>query len=222
MDAKTLILLLTYSALAFTIIASALLVRHRKKLTPPYYWLGYFLLLNIIVQASSTVLAHFYMPNLFLLHILTLGEFILLSFFFKGLITKPHFIQKYFYWIIAIISILIVTNSAFLQPITGFNSYAKSLVQLIIMIYCVLYLYNLSDLEDLDAPMHPSLRLVISGIFVYYSGSLIIFMFSNFIIASKQLIMGFWVINALLYFLFQLVILIGVWRAVSRKMKSSF
>lgn len=181
-----------------------------------------FLIFNLCIEIGAKILFHQKMNNLPLLHLYTFGEFILLSFFFKSLTKEIPIFQKWLPPIMIIVGLLIVGNSAFLQSIYGFNSYAKTLTQVIIIIYSVLYFYTLSDEVSLNNLEQKSLRLINSAIIVYYSGSLFIFMFSNYFLKKQiELHQGFWAFNALLNLVFQFLVLYGIWKVAFRQMKFS-
>ncbi|MBC8756547.1 hypothetical protein H2O64_17880 [Kordia sp. YSTF-M3] len=155
--------------------------------------------------------------NLPLLHIYTLGEFLLLSYFFKSLLEKPVFFKTSFWYFIIGGSFLIIINSLFFQSIFGFNTFAKTFVQVTIIGYAILYFYNLVENQLFSLALSKSLRLINSAILVYYSGSLFIFMCSNVYLENMQIYVPFWAFNAVLNFLFQLLILLGLWKVFFKK-----
>ncbi|WP_298425248.1 hypothetical protein [uncultured Kordia sp.] len=130
---------------------------------------------------------------------------------------KPIFFKKYFWYFILIGSLFIVCNSTWLQSIYIFNSYAKTFVQLTIIGYAILYFYNLIENQVFAPTVSKSLRLINSAVLIYYSGSLFIFMCSNVYYENAQVYDIFWIFNALLNILFQLLILIGLWKVFFKK-----
>lgn len=189
------------------------------KLSTPYKRLFYFLILNFSAEVASRIIV-FQFPgvnNLPLLHLYTLGEFILLSWFFKSLIKKPKILQSRFWLFMVIGSILIVLNSLFYQNIYEFNSLAKACVQIIIITYSVLYFYNLTENTSLKNTNEKSLRLINSAILIYYSGSLFIFMFSQVFFENSELHLYFWTFNAILNVVFQLLVLVSLWKVIFKK-----
>ncbi|NUO03201.1 MAG: hypothetical protein HUU01_21535 [Saprospiraceae bacterium] len=206
--------------------------------------MGYFLLFNWLTEAGARVAIYLSSNNLPLLHFYTLGEFVLLSFFYRTLFPQHGFFRKYFVVILTTVSLLIVLNTIFLQSIYAFNSYAKTLVQIILIIYAIVYFFHLPEAPSFQkseswyrAPldqMNPggmsnfrkhegwSLRLINSAVLIYYCGSLFIFMFSNVFIQKSVIYHSFWIFNALLNFLFQVLVLLGLWRVAFRRPKLSF
>jgi len=188
-----------------------------KKLDLPFQRLCYFLIFNILTEIVARSLAYSDINNLPLLHLYTLGEFILLLWFFKSLIIKPAFFQSKFNYLLIGGAILIILNSLFIQSIYAFNPLAKTFVQLVIISLAVLYFYHLNENQSLPPIIEKSLRLINSAILIYYSGSLFIFMCSQIFIDNSDLYKTFWAFNAVLNFIFQLLILWGIWKVIFRK-----
>lgn len=188
-----------------------------KKLGTPFRRFCYFLIWNLLIEISARVFAYYEVNNLPLLHLYTLGEFILLSYFYQSLIEKPVFFQKKYWYFVFIGALLIIVNSLFFQNIYGFNTIAKTFVQIIIISFAVLFFYHLTEKQSLSHPVKKSLRLVNSAIIVYYSGSFFIFMCSQISFSHSDLYKVFWVFNAILNLIFQMLVLWGISKLVFRK-----
>lgn len=216
-----LISILSYSASGCLLLSIILVTRLYSELPKSLKVFTLFLYINLVTEISATILFNYRINNLPLLHIYTLAEFLCLSYFFSILIQKPQLNSKNFFYFCLGMATLIVLNSIFLQSIFTFNSYAKTLVQSLIILYVILYFYNLSGEVDNNNPYQQALRLINSALIVYYSGSLFIFMFSNTFLQNKvQMNAGFWVFNAGLYLAYQLLVLISVWRLTFNRAKS--
>lgn len=172
-------------------------------------WFNAFLILGFIVQISMLVLYMQRFNNLPFVHLYTLLEFIFLSLFYKNILQKETFLKKYFTVFIISISILIVLNSIFLQNIYTFNSNTKTLTQLIYISYALAYFFQ--ALFDRNA-LSKLLNWINSAILLYYAGSLFIFMASSAFFQLTEMYRFFWVINALLYLIFQLLLFIALWQ----------
>ncbi len=184
--------------------------------------ISYLIWFNLATEIGARVLAETTGNNLPLLHVYTLGEFLLLSFFYKGLLQDPKWLAQHFKKITLVIAALIILNSIFLQPIFQFNTYAKTLVQIIFITYSILYFFNLSDASHLFDKEQKYLRLINSAILVYYSGSLFIFMFSNYFLQNNlDLPSGLWAFNAILNLVFLALIFFSIWQITYKKTTSS-
>lgn len=188
-----------------------------KRFSTPFRRLCYFLIWNLLIEISARTFTYMGHNNLPLLHLYTLGEFVLLSWFYKSLMSKPRIFQDKFGLFLAIGGILIIGNSFFFQSIFGFNAIAKTAVQITIISYAVLYFYHLTETQPFSRDIEKSLRLINSAIIVYYSGSLFIFMCSQISFDNSELYEFFWAFNAVLNLIFQLLILWGIWRVTFLK-----
>lgn len=189
-----------------------------KKQYRVFNYLGFFIVLNIITECLARIYQVNGWNNLPLLHIYTLGEFILLSMFYKMLFKKEFKKSHFFKFFIPIVSIIIILNTIFLQEITGFNSYAKTLVQCILIGYALFYFVKI-DARIEERNIKEKARLIAnSAILIYYSGSLFIFMFSDFFSRySDGLPSYFWLFNVILNLIFQLIILSAIWMIFKNK-----
>jgi hypothetical protein len=192
-----------------------------NQLNQPFRYLYYFLIFNLLIEVSAFIFIESKINNLPLLHLYTLGEFILASFFYRSLQFKHSIFSRYFWYIIIIGSSLIIANSLFFQSISGFNSTARTGVQMVIIAYAVIYFYNLVADEHFAQLKSKSMRLVNSAIIIYYSGSLFIFMFSQISFANQDIYKLFWIFNAFLYVTYHLIIFTALWIAFYRNTPSS-
>lgn len=182
----------------------------------------YLIWFNLAIEIGARVLAEVTGNNLPLLHIYTLGEFLLLSYFYKGLLSAPPFLSKHFNTVTIFISLLIIANTLFLQSIYGFNTYAKTAVQFVFILYAILYFFDLSEQDALEAIEKKYLRLINSAILIYYSGSLFIFMFSNYFLQNNlNLPSGLWAFNAILNLVFLSLVSFSLWQIIYRKTRLS-
>ncbi len=156
--------------------------------------------------------------NLYLLHFYTVVEFILITLFYDQIFKKHTTWRKYVYWFICIVIGLIIANSIFLQKLTEYNSYAKTLTQLIFIAYATGYFLTASH-NKMDSTFK-RITIINSAILLYYSGSLFIFMFSNVFFDLDEVHLIFWVFNALLYLIFQLLVFTAIWQF--RQTKSTY
>ncbi|GJM36380.1 MAG: hypothetical protein DHS20C18_53810 [Saprospiraceae bacterium] len=214
-------LYISYLILAIQLGTIILFISRYESFSKSFYIFTGFLAFSFIITSVSLFLWHNGENNLPLLHLYTLGEFLLLSWFYKEIIGLRNFSHLRFYIFIGLITVLLILNSIFVQPISQFNTYAKTLVQIVLIAYSIFYFYYLTNREDTESSEQKSLRLINSAMIVYYSGSLFIFMFSNYFIERTDNLI-FWVFNSLLNLIFNLLVLVAIWRAAPKRMKSLF
>jgi hypothetical protein len=186
--------------------------------------LGVFLVIDLITEFAATEYARAYQNNLPLLHIYTVLEFVLLTWFYSVLDTNNFILKRWKVGWTGVVMTLLILNSLLLQPIYTFNSYAKSTVQIIIISYAIGYFFNIYGKIDLTQRVPFSQVLINSGILIYYSGSLFIFMFSEWTLrywtgVFEAAYSGMWMLNSLLFFTFQIIILIAQWRILLTRIR---
>jgi len=188
-----------------------------KRFNVPFRRLGIFLIFNFLIELLAILFTAQGINNLPLLHLYTLGEFILLSIFYESIIPKRGLIKKYQKHFLILGILLILLNSIFIQSIFEFNNLAKTFVQISIISYAVLYFYNLTENKKFNALQQKSLRLINSAILIYYSGSLFIFMCSQISFENTETYTLFWTFNAALNAIFQLLIFWSLWKISFKK-----
>lgn len=218
-------LAINFGNIAVTILAISfiLYVVKFRKLPKEIKIIGLFLSLNLLTEILSRSLSGIGENNLYLLHIYTLFEFLVWSLFYKYLFNKKEKNHNYYWPSVFLIAVLLILNSMFLEPISGFNSNAKTLVQLILIGYAVIYFFNSFGKTDFSTKENQSILLINFAIILYYSGSLFIFMFAKLLETndvSPLSFDGFWLFNALLNAIFQLLILVSIWKVAFSKTKS--
>ncbi len=162
----------------------------------------YYLLLDGIVNLSGVVLFRYHINNLPLLHIYTVLEFLLLSFFYTKLL-KGTLARNIIRFLMVLFPLLCIINFTFFQSILRFNTYTRPLEILLIMAYSLAYFAQANEANEVKAWSSNSLIWINIGIVLYFSGALFIYSFSNFTTAYtspkyKSLNLFIWDIHAAL------------------------
>jgi hypothetical protein len=208
-------------AIAVLTLAILLCLFRMKNLNIPLRRLMYFLIWNLLIEVAARLFIIKGINNLPLLHVYTVGEFILFSWFYKSLISKPGWFRNKFWVIVSGVTIFMIANSLIFHLGGDYNSTSKTVAQVIIISYAVLYFYNLTNIQTISKNDSKGLSLVNSAVLIYYSGSLFIFMFSQAIREYPEWIKTFWAFNAVLNLFFQLLVFFGIWKVVYKKTPSS-
>jgi hypothetical protein len=155
------------------------------------------ILFYLIISGSINLLAILQSNsnNLPLLHIYTIVEFVLLAAYFIS-INKSKRILMSCYILIVVFPLLSIINVTFLQSKFQYNSYVRPLEALIFIFYSIIYFFNSVEEESSKQWGSNSLNWVNSGILLYFSSSLFLFVFSNIISltlskATKMIIWNF-------------------------------
>ncbi len=198
------------------LIASVILgLIQYKKSTKTIKYMIVYLLGILLIELSAKTISSFGYPNIPLLHLYTLFEFILISLFYYHTFEFRQLRKKHFYIFIIIVSGLIVANSVFIQSIYEFNTNAKIVVSMIICFYSIIFFQQ----KLLSAP-NKQLSLINSGILLYFSGSLLVFAFGGIVESfSENSIYLIWGINAVLSSLYYIIISYALCLNLIRKTK---
>lgn len=144
------------------------------------------ILLYLIVSAITNLAAAiisglFHENNLPLLHFFTAVEFVILSNFYKHILGEQTNEKKYLMLQLVFVAFCIFNAIAF-QPLKTYNSYAKSLESIVIMLFSVKYFAKqFAETYGSNIVHKPSFWFN-TGIFLYFSWSLMFFVFSNLIV----------------------------------------
>ncbi len=195
----------------FTLIVSiGFYILNRKKLPDYFRYLAGFLGMHLILDFIAHFLSRAAIPNLPLLHLYTMLEFVLLGLFYRNLLRAPEWLHQYFLWFFYGGVAIIIGNTLFLQSPFEFNSYAKTFSNVSIIILALLYFYN--AVLGLINPFYRSgLNFINAGIFIFYMGTLLIFLFSDFLRRNDQdILFEIWNVNLILSILLQVLLLLGL------------
>lgn len=151
-----------------------------KRLGKELRTFAWFLFLSGVIQAVSLVCWFGNINNLPWVHLYTLLGFICLAAFYVQVL--QGFIKPRVIWGTAIaFTLFTLCNSLFIQPIFTFNSYALT-VQAVLVVIVTLSAYMLFLQKATKANRvgwMKSFHWINSGLFIYYSSSLLIFNLSS-------------------------------------------
>ncbi len=169
----------------------------------------YYLLVTAVINTAATIMARvFHTNNSPITHIYTAIEMTMLVWFYKNLLEIKS--SKKWYNILQIAFILIcIVNAVFFQSIYTYCSYTRSLESIICMLFALNYFAKIASADTRvlkDAGFYFN-----TGIFLYFSGAFMLFVFSNFLVVklSKPDFLIIWNIHACLFLLMYIFFTIG-------------
>ncbi|MNJ86452.1 hypothetical protein D3C87_39480 [compost metagenome] len=170
----------------------------------------WYLMLSVITQAGSLFLWTKSINNLPLLHVFTVLEFFLL-FAYYSFQSKPLLTRFWFYLILVLFLSFALLDAFVLENLHSFNIYTRSL-EAFIFIGCSVHWFirSLTIDSKVILPEQNALKYMNAGFFIYFSGSLILFAFSNYINhLGRPLLMNIWTLHTLLLIVLYLFIFTG-------------
>lgn len=183
-----------------------IILSKRKRFCIVQKQLAYLICISILFQAISTILRYVNITNLPLFHIYPLIALGILS-----RIYQYELLSLYGKWLIPICTSSIITfslfNSFFIQSFYTFSSNALTLVSAILIFYSLSYFYKLLTTPPEKHLESNPMFWINCAVIIYYSGSFIIFMYSNYMLPksreAQQVLWGFHalfnIFNYLLY-----------------------
>lgn len=205
------IILLSHVPVLLTVVYAAV---HYSKLPRELKVFSWFIFLSGVIQ--FTYLAFWFVSknNMPLLHIYVAAGFLCLAWFYNTLLNG--FIDARIIWSIAILFLLFTTiNSLFIQPVHTFNSIALTVEAILIVILALFtYRFFLSDIvKETSGRNISSLNWINSGLFIYYSSSILIFYFGAVITAfSRNLNLYTWIFHSFFSIVMYTCFFIGLWK----------
>lgn len=169
-----------------------------------------YLLVILVIQMASSYLSSLRIHNLFLSHFYFIGQFILLSFFYKSLLSSFQKKIVNIGFVVCFLS-LGIQYSLDSSLILKFNLFEIAITSLLLIVYGVFHFYNmLSDRKEF--------YYINIGIIFYLFGSTILFLVGNFTSKmSGDLNKITWLTNALWYVVYQLFITFEWYKSYSKK-----
>ena len=175
----------------------------------PILW---YLVAIVVIEIGATVMVKYHQNNLRLLHLLTILEFALIAWFYyevlEGLLKRKIILA-----IVGLFSTAAIINSVFFQALTTFNTNARSLEGVLVIIFALLCFYKiLSEMKIKRLDQEP-VFWINTGFLLYYSGGVLLFAFSNYLLKfNKPINMYVWALHALFSTLLYVFIAVGLWK----------
>jgi hypothetical protein len=170
------------------------------------------MILSVITQVVSYILWDHRINNLPALHIFTILEYLLVLWYFSRLL-NDFFPKWSWLFLAAAFPLYSIADSIWIEPINTFNSYSRTVEALIIIFLSVCWFVKNLTFSDTGKPMQTSSRYIVSGFLIYFTGSLVLFSFGNYINKLMiNLVINIWMLHTLLDLILYLLITIGLWK----------
>ncbi|MCB0628320.1 MAG: hypothetical protein R2824_14660 [Saprospiraceae bacterium] len=143
-------------------------------------------------------------------YIFTLCEFILLSYIFMQTLV-PFFRRAFLLTLIIFFCLFVIVDMVWLSGLAAFNSYSTAVEGLLIIFLILCYFYKtLQELRIKYLEREP-LFWVSTGVLLYFSSNLFIFLFTNYINSSTRALFIIWGIHAIFGILLNVLYTLALW-----------
>ncbi len=174
----------------------------------PIFWL---VIWSIFIEMLAMLLGpYLHHPNLFLVHIFTVGQFLLLWYIFKQRLLIPLREVHFTFTLVAFV-IAAILSATWIDGWMNFNSHARSFESILVIFFCLTYYYQRLQRLDLEYLENDPLFWLSTGNMIYFSASLIMFIISNYIIVDESMSFSVWAVHAILNTFNYLFLTIALW-----------
>lgn len=194
-----------------TLIPVCIGLLHYRKLKPSAKNIVWLAFVSFVFDIVGRVLWWNKIPNLFVGNMYAIIEFAIISFIYK--FEFKSFIPKY--WLETVVGVTVcffLYNLLWGQGFFFNNTLSKTIESVLLILFSLLYFHKtIKELKITRLEATPMFWFN-SGVLLYFSGSLFIFIFSNYLLTySKELGIQIWAIHAFFMMLFYFTISIALW-----------
>lgn len=207
---------LSYFSSFFVVVPFLICFIRRKLLFDEVRPIFYLISLTFAVEIINLVTVLNQINNLFVLHVFTVFEFILLSFFYKQFFDT--FIKSRIYIFLISFFLLVACYDAFL--LNGFNTMnnlAASVEFIILIIYALLSFFLILKNLVYENLLQTPFFWINTAVLIYFSGNLFLFLFTTYL--QKYDIPDYgslYAIHSVLNIVYYILISIGFWKVQTK------
>src|SRR5471030_2734084 len=197
------------------LLAGCLVIIYYRKFEKKFRIFSWFIICSAIVQIIALILWLLRENNMPLLHIYVPLGFVLLAWFYQAVLES--LINKGIIVTVALLFLCFsIINSLFFENIFIFNSNAltvESILLIIFSIFTFIVLLN-QQLQPITRRVKQSLSWINSGILIYYSSTLLLFYFSNYVMHrySVNVSAHTWMFHSFASIIMYTFFLVGLWK----------
>jgi hypothetical protein len=173
----------------------------------------YYLILAVLTQALSLYLWSLGKNNLPILHGYTILEFVVIIWLYKIVILEK-ISEKLFILLLISFIVFSILDSIMIESMYSFNTYCRSIEALIFVLLSMIWFTNrLSKNVSEEFTINNGVDYIIGGFFIYFSGSIVLFSFSNYINnLTYSLALNIWSFHTMLLLLMYILITVGLYK----------
>lgn len=208
--------LLIISSLSVFIPLIVFIVRANRGMDTFQRLVGLYVLVGALIEVTMSLLftSDIRFNNMPILHAYTVFEFGLFCWIIGKQINLSARIRSL---LIAGFVVIEVALDIWVQPITEINSIIRSIESIILITLVILYFRQIMQRMEVPHLEKAPEFWVATAILLYFSGSLVIFAFSNYMhLKDPNLNLNIWTIHAVPNIILNLLLAIGLWMKPTR------
>ncbi|MDF1695999.1 MAG: hypothetical protein P1U56_09215 [Saprospiraceae bacterium] len=200
----------SYASMFSVIIPLVIFLVKYRNLTDTQLQIGYLVLVTLCCEIGIAILSSYEINSLPVVHLFTVLQFALLvSIFSTGL--SPTYSLKFLRGLILFFVVFAMVDASLLNGIFNFNSYSRPLASFLLVYIAIYFFYKtLKELKIKSLTNEPLVWIGI-GVILYFSGSLLIFLFTNYVKTSNQALFTLWGIHAIFNIILNITYSIALW-----------
>lgn len=182
----------------------------RKNYPLPLKVFTLYLFIMVVIQVSSSIMGKFKMNNIFFSHYYFVGQFFLLSLFFRNILQSKFITKVIDSVIIGVLSSVCIYYLIFPYKYFEFNNFEIAITSIPLIIYC--FLFIVKKMEEADKTYF----YIVSGMFIYITCSTLLFSTGNIKVFSpiKKVV---WLMNATLFIVYHSLVFIEWYKYLRKK-----
>ena len=195
-------------ALAMPVVTG---VRFFRRFSVPYKIISIQVFGAALAEMICYILWWYKRNNLFVFPFFTLWEFEMISAFYFFLLKGAH-IRRIILVLMTLFALLTIADIYIVNGLRHFNNYSRSVESIVVIGYTIGYFYKVLSEMVVEQPVkEPSFWISIAFL-IYFSGSLFLFIFGDYIIHHSFKTYGiYWGLHAIIMWILYSMIAIGLW-----------
>jgi len=207
--------LILYSA-APTLLPFLVGVPFFKRLPTPAKLMVWLSLIIFVSGAWSAYLWAHSQNNLFIGHIYTVVQFIIIVRIYQ-LTYQYKYNTRWLSWLMVGFALLAVLNALFLEPLSLHNTLARAVSGgILVFLSLVFFFQTMAQPKTYRAERLPMFWFS-SGVFLYFFCTLLILATPNILLQFRSLSIPLWIVHNIFLWLFFVLITIAVWISAKRQ-----
>jgi len=177
---------------------------------PSYRFLRWFFLVSAAVKMITLITAFFSLNNFFIYHFLAVWEVVMVFCYLDFLCRKKVNVP-----VVLLLIAVNVLNSAFIEPLSVFNSVAWSFNTFFLLCVGLLYYHKMyKAIDTVSIEINPHF-IIVSGFMIYFSGSLFTYVLSWKILSlyPNGFFANAWMIQSCANLSKNFIVSYGLWRS---------